>query len=245
MPNGGSLTVGVENCVLDEQYAAMNIDAKAGRYIIISVADSGTGIPRDHLEKIFEPFFTTKEINKGTGLGLSAVMAIAKSHGGFVNVYSELGKGTTFKVYLPAMGISSGARAPVLGKADLPRGNGETVLVVDDEASILIVTSQTLQAFGYRVVTATDGADALAIYVQHKDEIAVVLTDMMMPVMDGAATIQALTRINPGVKIIAASGLNANGGAAKVSGSGAKHFLTKPYTAETLLKALRAILDEA
>ncbi len=245
MPNGGSLNVGVENRVLDEQYAAMNIDAKAGRYIIISVADSGTGIPRDHLEKIFEPFFTTKEINKGTGLGLSAVMAIAKSHGGFVNVYSELSRGTTFKVYLPSMGISSGARAPVLGKADLPRGNGETVLVVDDEASILIVTSQTLQAFGYRVVTATDGADALAIYVQHKDEIAVVLTDMMMPVMDGAATIQALTRINPGVKIIAASGLNANGGAAKVSGSGAKHFLTKPYTAETLLKALRAILDEA
>ena len=244
MPNGGSLAVGVENCELDEQYAAMNIDAKVGRYIIISVADSGTGIPRDHLEKIFEPFFTTKEINKGTGLGLSAVMAIAKSHGGFVNVYSELNKGTTFKVYVPAMGTSSGARTPHLEKVDLPRGNGETVLVVDDEASILIVTSQTLQAFGYRVVTAADGADALAIYVQHKDEIAVVLTDMMMPVMDGAATIQALMRINPGVKIIAASGLNANGGAAKGSAGAIKHFLTKPYTAETLLKALRTILDE-
>jgi two-component system, cell cycle sensor histidine kinase and response regulator CckA len=243
MPSGGSLTVGVENCVLDEQYAAMNIDAKAGRYTIISVADSGTGIPRDHLEKIFEPFFTTKEINKGTGLGLSAVMAIAKSHGGFVNVYSELGKGTTFKVYLPATELSSGANAPVLGKVNLPRGNGETVLVVDDEASILIVTSQTLQAFGYRVLTATDGADAVAIYVQHKDEIAVVLTDMMMPVMDGTATIQALMRINPGVKIIAASGLNANG-AAKGSGGGLKHFLTKPYTAETLLTALRMILNE-
>jgi PAS domain S-box-containing protein len=245
MPSGGSLTIGVENCVLDEQYAAMNIDAKAGRYMIISVADSGTGIPRDNLEKIFEPFFTTKEINKGTGLGLSAVMAIAKSHGGFVNVYSELGKGTTFKVYLPAIERSSEARPPHLGKVNLPRGNGETVLVVDDEASILIVTSQTLQAFGYRVLTATDGADALAIYVQHKDEIAVVLTDMMMPVMDGAATIQALMRINPGVKIIAASGLNANGGAAKASGGGAKHFLTKPYTAETLLTALRTILDGA
>jgi PAS domain S-box-containing protein len=245
MPSGGSLTVGVENCVLDEQYAAMNIDAKAGRYIIISVADSGTGIPRDHLEKIFEPFFTTKEVNRGTGLGLSAVMAIAKSHGGFVNVYSELNKGTTFRVYLPAMGVSSGVKPPLLREVDLPRGNGETVLVVDDEASILIVTSQTLQAFGYRVVTAGDGADALAIYVQQKDEIDVVLTDMMMPVMDGAATIQALMRINPAVKIIAASGLNANGGAAKASSGGTKHFLTKPYTAETLLKALRTILDEA
>lgn len=243
MPSGGSLTVAVENCVLDQQYAAMNIDAKAGRYTIISVADSGTGIPRDNLEKIFEPFFTTKEINKGTGLGLSAVMAIAKSHGGFVNVYSELGKGTTFKVYLPAIEMSSEAVPPHLQQVNLPRGNGETVLVVDDESSILIVTGQTLQAFGYRVLTATDGADALAIYVQHKEEIAVVLTDMMMPVMDGAATIQALMRINPGVKIIAASGLNANGGAAKASGGGAKHFLAKPYTAETLLTALRTILD--
>jgi PAS domain S-box-containing protein len=245
MPSGGSLTVGVENSVLDQQYAVMNIDARAGNYIIISVTDSGTGIPRDHLDKIFEPFFTTKEVNKGTGLGLSAVMAIAKSHGGFVNVYSELGKGTTFKVYLPAIESSSEARTQPSGKVSLPRGNGETVLVVDDEASILIITSQTLQAFGYQVVTATDGADAVAIYVQHKNEIAVVLTDMMMPVMDGGATIQALKRINPAVKIIAASGLAANGGAVKTPNGGIKHFLTKPYTAETLLTTLRKILDEA
>jgi PAS domain S-box-containing protein len=245
MSNGGSLTVGVENCVLDQQYAAMNIDAKAGNYIVISVTDSGTGIPQDHLDKIFEPFFTTKELNKGTGLGLSAVMAIAKSHGGFVNVYSELGKGTTFKVYLPAMESSSEARKQSSEKISLPRGNGETVLVVDDEASILIVTSQTLEAFGYRVVTATDGAEALAIYVQHKDEISAVLTDMMMPIMDGAATIQALMRINPAVKIIAASGLAANSSAMKESDGRVKHFLTKPYTAETLLITLRTILDEA
>ena len=188
MPSGGSLIVGVENCVLDEQYAAMNIDAKAGRYLMISVADSGTGIPRDNLEKIFEPFFTTKELNKGTGLGLSAVMAIAKSHGGFVNVYSEVGKGTAFKVYLPATESSSKTRTPDVRKIDLPRGSGETVLVIDDEASILTITSQTLQAFGYRVITAADGADGLAIYVEHKNEIAVVLTDMMMPNMDGPAT---------------------------------------------------------
>ncbi len=245
MPSGGSLTVGVENSVLDQHYTTINIDAKDGNYIIISVTDSGTGIPQDHLDKIFEPFFTTKELNKGTGLGLSAVMAIAKSHGGFVNVYSELGKGTTFKVYLPAIESSSEARNQLSGKVSLPRGNGETVLVVDDEASILIITSQTLQAFGYRVVTATDGADALAVYVQHKNEIAVVLTDMMMPVMDGGATIQALKRINPAVKIIAASGLAANGGAVKAPNGAIKHFLTKPYTAETLLTTLREILDEA
>jgi CheY-like chemotaxis protein len=126
----------------------------------------------------------------------------------------------------------------------LPRGNGETILVVDDEASILAITSQTLQAFGYRVLTAEDGADALGAYAQHRHEIAVVLTDMMMPIMDGAATIHALTKMNPGVKIIAASGLNPNGSVARVSGTVVKHFLTKPYTAGTLLKTVRAVLEE-
>ena len=245
MPTGGTLTVGVENCVLDKQYAAMNIDAKAGRYVMMSVADSGTGISRANLDKIFEPFFTTKEFNKGTGLGLSAVMAITRSHGGFVNVYSEVGKGTAFKVYLPATDRSSKTREAHSDQITLPRGNGETVLIIDDEASILTVTSQTLQAFGYRVVTAADGAHGLAVYAENKKEISVVLTDMMMPVMGGAATIQALMRINPNVKIIAASGLDANGAPAKVTGGGVRHFLTKPYTAETLLTVLRATLDEA
>ena len=244
MPKGGSLTVGVENCVLDEQYAAMNVDAKAENYVVVNVTDSGMGIPREHLDKIFEPFFTTKELNKGTGLGLSTVMAIVKSHGGFVNVYSELGKGTTFKAYLPATKSSHEAQMRHPAEVRLPRGNGETVLIVDDEASILIITSQTLQAFGYRVLTATDGADALATYVQHKNEIAIVLTDMMMPIMDGAATIQALLRINPTVRIIAASGLRANRDGDKTSVAGIKRFLNKPYTAEALLTSMRAVLDE-
>ena len=244
MPNGGSLSLNVENCVLDEHYAAMNLQAKPGRYVQISVADTGTGIPPILLEKIFEPFFTTKPINKGTGLGLSTVMAIVKSHGGLINVYSELNKGTTFKVYLPAMEMSSEARKEQLEEARLPRGKGETVLLVDDEASILKITSQTLLTFGYRVVTATDGAEAVAAYAEHKNEIAVVLTDMAMPIMDGAATIRALRKMNPSLKIIAASGLHANGDITNPSGVGIKHFLTKPYTAETLLKAMRTILDE-
>jgi PAS domain S-box-containing protein len=245
MPNGGSLVIAVNNVVLDEQYAAMNMQAKAGRFVNINVTDSGTGIPQKLIEKIFEPFFTTKEVGKGTGLGLSTVMAIIKSHEGFVNVYSEPGKGTTFKIYLPATDSSSEAAKVQTGAVSLPRGNGELVLLVDDEASMRTITSQTLQAFGYRVMTATDGADAVAIYLAHRKDVAVVLTDMMMPVMDGPAMIHALMRINPEIKIIATSGLNANGGLTKVSEIRIKHFLTKPYTAGTLLKTLRATLDEA
>jgi len=243
MPNGGTLTVGVENCELDEQYAAMNLQAKAGRYVNVNVTDSGTGIPQGILDKIFEPFFTTKEINEGTGLGLSTVMAIVKSHGGIINVYSETGKGTTFKVYLPAMELSPAARQLLGQQISVPRGKGEMVLVIDDEASILTITGKTLQAFDYRVLTATDGAEAVAVFAEHKNEIAVVVTDMSMPFMDGAAVIRALTKINPEVKIIATSGLNANGDMAKVSGITVKHFLTKPYTAGTLLKVMRTVLD--
>jgi CheY-like chemotaxis protein len=211
----------------------------------ISVTDSGTGIPQKLIEKIFEPFFTTKELNKGTGLGLSTVMAIVKSHEGIINVYSEPGHGTTFKVYLPAMEVSSERAKKTTQEISLPRGNGETVLVVDDEASILNITSRTLKAFGYQVLTAEDGTGAVSMYAQHKDKIAVVLTDMMMPVMDGPTTIRALLKMNPTIKIIAASGLNANGSVAKATASGIKHFLPKPYTASTLLKTIRTILDEA
>ncbi len=245
MPNGGDLTISVENCVLDEQYAAMNVQGRPGQYVNISVTDSGTGMPPEVLDKIFEPFFTTKPIDKGTGLGLSTAMAIVKSHDGLINAYSELGKGTTFKIYLPAMHLSAEARKEHSQETSLPRGNGETVLVIDDEASILTITSQTLQAFGYGVLTAADGAEALAIYAQRKDEIAVVLTDMMMPILDGLGTIRALLRINPQIKIVAASGLNAKSGVAEATGGSVKHVLTKPYTAGTLLKTVRAVLDGA
>jgi PAS domain S-box-containing protein len=245
MPNGGSLVVSVENCLLDDQYAAMNLQAKTGRYVKINVTDTGTGIPAVLLDKIFEPFFTTKDVNKGTGLGLSTVMAIVKSHDGIINVYSEPGKGTTFKVYLPAMELSSEVRKDSAVPVSLPRGKGETILVVDDEASILNITRQTLLAYGYNVLTAVNGADALGVYVQRKSEIALVLTDMMMPIMDGTATIHAMMRINPRIKIIAASGLNSNGSVAKVTGCGVKHFLMKPYTAGTLLQALKTALEGA
>jgi PAS domain S-box-containing protein len=243
MPNGGTLSIRVENSMLDATYAAMNGTAKPGRYVKISISDSGTGIPRELLDKIFEPFFTTKEPNKGTGLGLSTVMAIVKSHEGIVTVYSELNKGTAFNVYLPAS-VQGSSAENALVEDQLPRGKGEMILVIDDEPAILTVTSRTLQAFGYRVLTATDGAEAIAIYAGHRDEIAVVLTDMMMPVMDGAAVTRVLLRMDPAIKIVATSGLISNSGGAKGLGFGIKHFLTKPYTAGNLLRVLRRVLDE-
>ncbi len=243
MPNGGTLSVDLKNCLLDEHYSAMNLHVKAGRYVQINVADSGIGMPKGIVDKIFEPFFTTKGVDKGTGLGLSTVMAIVKSHHGVVNVYSEVGKGTTFKVYLPAVELSPEAQVKHDKEIDLPRGNGETILVVDDETSILAITSQTLHAFGYVVLTATDGAEAVAIYAANRNDVAVVLTDMTMPIMDGPATIRALLRLNPTVKIIAASGLTLNGGMTKPSAMGVNHFLIKPYTAETMLNALKSVLS--
>ena len=245
MPHGGTLTLAAENIEIDALYAIMNRDAAPGRYVVLSVTDTGTGIPREILDRIFDPFFTTKDVGQGTGLGLSTVLGIVRSHGGFVNVHSEVGKGSTFRVHLPVQkGGDEADEADVGGGETLPRGNGELVLVVDDEAPILEVTKQTLEAFGYRVIIAEDGAQAVGQFALARAEIAVVLTDMMMPVMDGPALISALRHIDPRVRILAASGLNAGEDVAKASSLGVKHFLAKPFSASTLLDALHRVLTE-
>jgi len=242
MPDGGTLSLSAENVTIDPQYAATSRDAKPGAYLCATISDTGCGIPADKIDRIFEPFFTTKEVGKGTGLGLSTAHAIVKSHHGHITVYSEPGKGTTFKVYIPADPSLRPSEAPQTTLSTLPRGHGETILVIDDEPAILSITQQTLEAFGYRVLVAHDGAEAIAIYAQHRDSIAVVITDMVMPIMDGLATIHALMRINPNALVVAASGLNSNGRVAKAAGAGVKHFLPKPYTSETLLITLHELL---
>ena len=236
MSNGGLLRISAENLFIDEYYAHINIEARIGPYIVITVSDTGTGISSKIMDRIFEPFFTTKEHGKGTGLGLSTALGIVKSHGGFITVYSEVGKGTTFKVYLPAITTNETLKAEER-QLELTTGHGELILVVDDENQIREITKKTLETHGYRVITANDGKEAIALYSQHRDEIKVVLMDMMMPVMDGSASIQELHKINPNLKIIAVSGLAEKDKLVKVDVN-VQAFLTKPYTTEKLLKTI-------
>ena len=239
MLDGGTLTVVADEIDVDEHFAAQVPDATPGRHLVLQVEDTGTGMPGDVVDRVFEPFFTTKDVGSGTGLGLPTSMAIVRSHGGFLQVYSEVGRGSTFKVYLPISGHA--VRPAEVAAPEQVRGEGQLVLVVDDEASVLQVTRRTLEAFGYRVLTAADGAQAVSIFTAHPD-IEVVLTDMMMPVMDGLATIRALRSIRPDIPIVAASGLTANGAMAGAADAGATSFLAKPYTAAAMLELLASVL---
>ncbi len=204
MPNGGTLAIDLQNVILDEQEASLHFRAVPGPYVVLSVKDAGTGIAPEIMNQIFDPFFTTKEPGKGTGLGLSSVLNIVKSHGGFIDVHSELGKGTEFKVYLPAK--EEKVKEHIIRGNNLPMGHGETILVVDDEKSLQELVRATLESRRFRVMTAYDGHEAISIYEKNRNKIDVVLLDMLMPNMNGLITIPALRRINPNVKIIGMSG---------------------------------------
>jgi PAS domain S-box-containing protein len=242
MPNGGTLTISAENVTIDENYARMNFDAEPGRYVLLTVTDTGIGMSPELQKRIFDPFFTTKEIGKGTGLGLSTTITIVKSHGGFMNVYSEPGKGTRFSVYLPA-GDDEGSDDRRQAEPQVPVGSGELILVIDDEENIREITKETLKRSGYEVETATDGAEGLAIYAEQGARIAVVITDIAMPNIDGPAVVKALQRSDPDVRIIAMSGLLTTEQSAELKAIGVDTILSKPFTAETLLSALAEILQ--
>ena len=241
MPAGGKLSVTAENVTLDENYARMNLDAKPGRFVRITVADTGAGMTPEVMERIFEPFYTTKEPGKGTGLGLSTALAIVKSHGGFITVQSEPHRGASFAIYLPALEAAVPMEEETPPK-EIPRGQGELILIIDDEEAVRAITKQTLETFGYRAIAASDGAEAVALYAAHRDEIAAVITDMAMPFMDGAATMRALRRLDPQAKIIASSGLPLGDGSTDRMSANA--FLAKPYTAATLLHTLAEVLGK-
>jgi PAS domain S-box-containing protein len=243
MPAGGTLSLSVENFPVDEHYASMTSGATAGPHVRFEITDTGMGIPSENMDKIFDPFFTTKEVGHGTGLGLSTVVGIVKSHGGFMSVYSEIGRGTTFKIYLPArMGVHETlkeAAAPVS-----PMAAGELLLLVDDEKAILQVAKPLLEGHGYRVLTAEDAPGALAIFAMRKDEIQLVLTDLAMPLMDGIALIRTLQRMKPDVRVIASTG---RGGqeqhAYELESLNVGACMTKPYNKTKLLKTLHDALN--
>jgi len=243
MPNGGKLSLQIENVVLDEAYASANLEARPGPHVCLTVNDTGTGISKEIQEKIFDPFFTTKEPGKGTGLGLSTTLAIVKSHGGFINCYSEPGKGCTFKVYLPANTTPGGVEKVVTGEARLLRGHNELVLVVDDEEPIRKLAQTALERYGYRVLLAANGTEAVSLYRTRRNEIDAVITDMVMPVMDGPATIAALKAVNPEVKIVGSSGFAPDGYEIEATKAGVRFFIPKPYTAETVLLTLHEVLN--
>ncbi|MCF4967450.1 hybrid sensor histidine kinase/response regulator [Nostoc sp. CMAA1605] len=238
MPNGGILQIAAENFFIDENYARMNLDAKVGSYVMVTVTDTGSGISPEILDRIFEPFFTTKEINQGTGLGLSTVLGIIKSHGGFINVTTEIAKGSQFKIYLPAQEAKETLEEI---EAESPLGNGELILVVDDEDAIRNITKTSLESHNYKAITASDGIEAIALYAEYQSEISLVLTDMVMPSMDGLTTIRTLQKINPGVKIIAVSGLATSDKVSAAHNIGIQAFLAKPYTASQLLQTISRV----
>lgn len=237
MPDGGALTLSASNRFLDKTSARVNLNAQGGNYVLLTISDTGSGIDASNLERIFDPFFTTKQLGKGTGLGLSTTLNIIQKHSGSIEVSSQVGQGTQFQVFLPAV---ESAQVIPSEEGESPRGQGELILVVDDEALICQTIETVLTTYNYKVLTAKDGVEAIKLYNQHQEEIALVLMDMMMPTMDGSMAIRALQQINPQVKIIATSGLSLDKSITTVPN--VKAFLPKPYTPEALLKTLNEIL---
>jgi CheY-like chemotaxis protein len=242
MPHGGHILISVRNHVLSDNEALLHGAAVGGAYTVLEVSDTGEGMSKETVDRIFDPFFTTKEAGNGTGLGLSTVQGIVSNHGGFVTVSSTPGEGSTFAVYLPARQPQAEPSAPPADPSPPPQGNGEVILLVDDDASVLNITQQTLEEFGYEVLAAEDGAQAIGIFSRRHDEIALVLTDMAMPVIDGFALIAALNRIGRDVRIIATTGNPSAATMTKIAKSAVAHVLIKPYTADQLLHTIASVL---
>lgn len=238
MPEGGTLTLSVDICTVEQSFAQAQLNAQGGTYVVITVADTGVGIPAGLRDRIFDPFFTTKPLGKGTGLGLSTVLGIVRNYGGFVQVLSEVGEGTQFKVHLP---LHNGHLTSVPSAEDLLQGHGERILIVDDDDAVRYTNQSLLENYGYTVCTARHGLEALDVYAEHQDEVRLVLLDVMMPTLGGIPLIQRLKSIAPDLEIIAISGLPAN--REPTLAAGASVFLAKPYSLDTLLRTVWDVLS--
>jgi len=242
MPDGGKIVIETRNIGLDETYCAIHLEAKPGPSVVLSVSDTGYGMDQECMEHIFEPFYTTKVSGKGTGLGLAVVYGIVHQHGGHIRCYSEPGQGTTFRIYLPALRMT-GAEKPASQDVPEPRGGSETVLLVDDEKFVRELGQRILQRAGYRVLTATNGKEALGMYGEQQGRISLVILDLIMPEMDGNKCLETLLKIDPKARVLLSSGY-ASGGTRKLADElGARGFVGKPYIAKRFLQAVRDILD--
>jgi PAS domain S-box-containing protein len=242
MPDGGVITIAAENIIIDENYTPRNLDAKYGYYVCIEVSDTGRGIAPEIINKIFDPFFTTKGPESGSGLGLAIIMGITKSHKGFITVDSKLGKGSTFKMFIPALINSSPVEDLVIQYFPLTKGNGELIMIVDDERAIIEGARAILEEFNYKVITAANGLEGLKKYQTRKEEIKVIITDINMPVVDGFNFIKTLFELNSKAVVIVSSGLPISIKKLDISGLNIKSFLYKPYTAENLLDKIQEAL---
>jgi two-component system, cell cycle sensor histidine kinase and response regulator CckA len=239
MPGGGTLSLETRNVLLDQQTADIH-SVQPGRYVRVSVTDTGIGMDEATQERIFDPFFTTKEMGHGTGLGLASVYGIISNHNGFITVRSEVDRGSTFTIYLPS--CDGVVEKSIEGSDIVQRGSGR-ILVVDDQDVIIDVTISMLKGLGYDVISATNGYDAITIYEGQKDQINLVILDMIMPMMSGGDTFERLRQINPDVKIILSSGYSVDGQAKEILDRGCSGFIQKPFTMLTLSQKIQEILS--
>ena len=242
MPEGGKLTFATTSMDLDQDFCETHLEIKPGRYLILTVTDTGSGIDKKTQDKIFDPFFTTKEIGKGTGLGLSTVYGIIKEHGGQITCYSELGQGTSFRVYLPVHETAMRLNLPVLTIQEVAGGD-ESILLVDDEAAIRKSSALILENKGYTVQTAANGEEALNVFQGHPSRFDLVILDLGMPGMGGKKCLKQLLALDPSLKILIASGYSADGRIQDTLNQGASAFIAKPFRGNELLKAVRRLLD--
>jgi PAS domain S-box-containing protein len=242
MPRGGQLVIETAAAEFDEHTATQSARIKTGSFVCLSVSDTGSGIRPEHLPRIFEPFFTTKEVGKGTGLGLATVFGIVEQHQGWINVYSEVGQGTTFRIYLPRLAKPSAQKPKPLSMATLPGGN-ETILLVEDDSFVCASVRNILSKLGYRVLDAINGVEALKIWKQYRNEIHLVLTDLVMPGgINGKELGEQLLQDNPNLKIIYTSGYSAEVGGKDFPLQEGVNFLAKPYQANKLAQTIRTQL---
>jgi nitrogen-specific signal transduction histidine kinase len=244
MPQGGKLILETFNAVLDQDYASMHVGVAPGRYVMLAVTDTGCGMDQETLEHIFEPFFTTKEVGAGSGLGLSTVYGIVKQHGGYIWAYSEVGRGTTFRVYLPRVDVETEAKTPAEPQLEQTARGAETILVVEDEAAVRSLVHLVLKRAGYGVLSASSPDEAEVLFAQRADEVALLLTDVVMPGRSGRELYEQLAARGAYLKVLYMSGYSEDAIVHRGVLRQDVEFISKPFTSDQLLKRIRGMLDK-